>query len=137
MTDNKEDKSSGTKQTVNDMFAKWDAEKKAKEKENENKFVILARKNLGNKAHLVRASAMSAVKGLSPFDSVKDAAAWIKSDGDIENVYEICDSATKQTIFEKWVHDPARKWHTTTFKQDPNRGYKSDKNHKLRMILGQ
>jgi hypothetical protein len=135
MSEQKQVESSNVdKKAMNDMFARWEAEKQARAQE--KKFVILTRPNLGAMANLVRASAMSSVKEANtPFNTVAEAAAWIKENGDQKNVYEIRDSATQKTTYQKWVF--GKSWHTTTWEQDQNRGYKSDKNPKMRMTLKQ
>jgi hypothetical protein len=92
---------------------------------------LYRRKNLGIAANTVRGAVFSIVKGLTdPFTSLELAISWIREHGEKDYVYQI--RVGLQAI-QHWVFDDFRQWHKTDFRQDQQRGYKSDKNPKLRI----
>jgi hypothetical protein len=96
------------------------------------KCVLFMRKNLRISANIVRGAAFSAVpKLVEPFHSIELAIVWISLNGDNEYLYQIRDLSGKS--ISHWTHDDQHGWHLTRFIQDQNRGYKSDKNPKLRI----
>jgi len=95
--------------------------------------VLFQRKNLGSQAQCVRGAAFSVVKGLtSEFPSNEVAILWIKENGDKEYLYQMR-MLDPEKRWRHFVWDEYRKWHETSFRQDQNRGYRSDKNPKLRI----
>lgn len=102
------------------------------DEEKKVQYTLLTRRNLQEYANTVRADAMSSVYGLTnPFDTEQEAISWIEEHGDKRNVYEIRDWETKSQSFSKWVF--GSRWHRTTWKQDSDRKYKSDKNPTVRL----
>jgi hypothetical protein len=88
---------------------------------------LYRRKNLGIAADTVRGAAFSIVKGLTePFDSLDLAISWIREHGEKEFVYQLR-ALENSRVIQHWVFDERRQWHKTEFRQDPTRGYKSDK----------
>ncbi len=91
------------------------------------------RANLGKAADYVRAPAMNIVKGLTePFKSVLLAKQWIIQNGNHSYLYQIR-GWFSNTILLNLVWDDVHNWHVTSFKQNSNRGYKSDKDIALRI----
>jgi hypothetical protein len=111
------------------------AEKVKEKVKEEVKCILFMRKNLRSSAHTVRGAAFSAVPRLvDPFDSIDLAKSWITCNGNHDYLYQIREFNTND-IVSHWTHDERYGWHLTRFRQDPNRGYKSDKNPKLRILL--